>query len=88
MRRKDSDPPHIVRVLDLRERLIEMRAEMMHPKSEALDTAAGAATCIICYLADHIETLRRWHAEQTDDPVTRVTLNTLAKMKNPAPNGD
>lgn len=65
MRRLDSDPPHIVRVFDLRERLIEMRAEMLHPQSEALDTAAGAATCIICYLADHIETLRRWHADQT-----------------------
>lgn len=64
MRRRDSDPPHIVRVLELRERLIELRAEMQQSKSEALDTAAGSATCIICYLADHIETLRRWHAEQ------------------------
>lgn len=68
MRRLDTDPPHISRVFDLRERLIGLRAEMQHPKSEALETAASAATCIICYLADHIETLRRWHAEQTEKP--------------------
>ncbi len=61
---KADDPPHIKRVFDIRRKLIEVRAEMDYPRSEALETAAGSLTCTICYLADHIETLRRWHAEQ------------------------
>ena len=67
MKPKADDPPHIKRVLDIRTKLIELRAEMDYPRSEALDTASGAMTCVICYLAYHIETLRRWNAEPRQD---------------------
>ncbi len=64
MKAKPEDPPHIKRVFDIRRKLIEVRAEMDYPRSEALETAAGSLTCTICYLADYIEALRRWHGEQ------------------------
>lgn len=71
MRREDTDTPYIVRVFDLRDRVIEVRTDMMlSPGSEALDTAAGALTCAISFLADHINNQRRWHTEQTEKPKT------------------
>lgn len=59
MQRRPDDPPHIKRMFEARNKLIEARAEMVWPRDEMLEVAAGAVTCAISYLADCIETRRR-----------------------------
>lgn len=76
---KMNEPEHIKQVAALRMKLIDIRAEFdgLSSLREHMAPVHGSLTCAICYLADDLETLRRWANEHAANaPIVAPVLKT------------